>query len=69
MTDDMKDIMYKERKTVEELYSETKNVLNKADEKLEEATKKMDNYFQHIVSEVRNEPTKLFLKTYETKGR
>lgn len=52
MKDDMKDIMYKEMKTVEELYSETKNVLHKADEKLDEASKKMDTYFQHVVSEL-----------------
>ena len=53
MKDDMKGMMQTEMENVQQLHAEVKSVLSRADDKLEESAKKIEDYFQNIKSEVR----------------
>lgn len=52
MKHDMKHMMNVEMKAVQQLNEDMKTVLHKADDKLEETAKKIDDYFQNISNEV-----------------
>lgn len=49
---DMKDMMESERKNVQHIHDEIRDVLHKADDKLEESAKKMESYVHKKLSEV-----------------
>lgn len=50
--DDMKDMMNSEMRQVQHIHEEIRDVLNKADDKFDETTRKMESYIQTKVSEV-----------------
>jgi len=55
MDDDLKHIINKEISSVQQLNEEMKTTIEKADGKLEETARKIDEHFQNVFVEVSNE--------------